>query len=122
MARILLVEDDKDQATTIDEWLSSEHHNVVISYDGEEGQYRIENDIFDVIVLDWDLPKITGIEILKRFRMKKGTTPIIMLTGKGTISDRESGLDGGADDYLIKPFSLRELSARIRALCAAPAK
>ena len=53
MARILLVEDDKDQATTIEEWLSSEHHNVVISYDGEEGQYRIENDNFDVIVLDW---------------------------------------------------------------------
>ena len=120
MARILLVEDDKDQATTIDEWLSSEHHNVVISYDGEEGQYRIENDVFDVIVLDWDLPKVTGLEILKRFRMKKGTTPIIMLTGKGTISDRESGLDGGADDYLTKPFSLRELSARIRALLRRP--
>jgi DNA-binding response OmpR family regulator len=95
---------------------------VVISYDGEEGQYRIENDVFDVIVLDWDLPKITGLEILKRFRMKKGTTPIIMLTGKGTISDRESGLDGGADDYLTKPFSLRELSARIRALLRRPSE
>jgi DNA-binding response OmpR family regulator len=120
MARILLVEDDKDQATTIEEWLSSEHHNVVISYDGEEGQYRIENDNFDVIVLDWDLPKITGLEILKRYRMKKGSAPVIMLTGKGTISDRESGLDGGADDYLTKPFSLRELSARIRALLRRP--
>ncbi len=122
MARILLVEDDNDQATTIEEWLSSEHHNVVISCDGEEGQYRIENDSFDVIVLDWDLPKVTGLEILKRYRMKKGNTPIIMLTGKGTISDRESGLDGGADDYLTKPFSLRELSARIRALLRRPSE
>lgn len=122
MARILLVEDDKDQATTIEEWLSSEHHNVVISYDGEEGQYRIENDNFDVIVLDWDLPKITGLEILQRYRIKKGSTPIIMLTGKGSISDRESGLDGGADDYLTKPFSLRELSARIRALLRRPSE
>jgi len=122
MARILLVEDDKDQATTIDEWLAAERHNVVIAYDGEDGSYRIENDVFDVIVLDWDLPKMTGIDILKRYRMKKGSKPVIMLTGKGTISDRESGLDGGADDYLTKPFSLRELSARIRALLRRPAE
>ncbi|MBA3860161.1 MAG: DNA-binding response regulator [Cyanobacteria bacterium PR.3.49] len=120
MARILLVEDDRDQATTIDEWLTAEHHNVVIAYDGEEGAYRIDNDVFDVIVLDWDLPKMTGIDILKRYRVKKGSTPVIMLTGKGTIADRESGLDGGADDYLTKPFSLRELSARIRALLRRP--
>lgn len=120
MARILLVEDDRDQATTIDEWLTAEHHNVVIAYDGEEGAYRIDNDVFDVIILDWDLPKMTGIDILKRYRIKKGSTPVIMLTGKGTIADRESGLDGGADDYLTKPFSLRELSARIRALLRRP--
>ena len=120
MARILLVEDDKDQATTIEEWLSSEHHNIVVSHDGEEGQYRVENDTFDVIILDWDLPKVAGIDILKRYRMKKGSTPVIMLTGKGTINDRESGLDGGADDYLTKPFSLRELSARIRAVLRRP--
>ncbi|MBS1957803.1 MAG: response regulator transcription factor [Cyanobacteria bacterium SZAS-4] len=122
MARILLVEDDKDQATTIEEWLTAEHHNVVVSYDGEEGCYRVENDAFDVIVLDWDLPKMSGIEILKRYRLKKGSTPIIMLTGKGSINDRESGLDGGADDYLTKPFSLRELSARIRALMRRPSE
>ena len=114
--KILLVEDDRDQATTIEEWLSSEHHNVVVSHDGEEGQYRIENDAFDVIILDWDLPKVTGLEILKRYRMKKGSAPVIMLTGKGTISDRESGLDGGADDYLTKPFFMRELLLRIQAL------
>lgn len=120
MARILLVEDDRDQATTIDEWLTAEHHNVVIAYDGEEGAYRIDNDAFDVIILDWDLPKMSGIDILKRYRVKKGSTPVIMLTGKGTIADRESGLDGGADDYLTKPFSLRELSARIRALLRRP--
>lgn len=120
MARILLVEDDRDQATTIDEWLTAEHHNVVIAYDGEEGAYRIDNDVFDVIVLDWDLPKMTGIDVLKRYRVKKGSTPVIMLTGKGSIADRESGLDGGADDYLTKPFSLRELSARIRALLRRP--
>lgn len=120
MARILLVEDDKDQATTVEEWLTAEHHNLVVAYDGEEGLYRVENDVFDVIVLDWDLPKISGLDILKRYRMKKGSTPVIMLTGKGAIADRESGLDCGADDYLVKPFSLRELSARIRALMRRP--
>jgi DNA-binding response OmpR family regulator len=121
MAKILLVEDDRDLSATVEMWLESEHHNVSCAYDGEEGQHRIKHEQFDVIVLDWDLPKMPGIEICKHYRSNRGMTPIIMLTAKGAIADRETGLDSGADDYLTKPFSLKELSARIRALLRRPA-
>jgi two-component system, OmpR family, response regulator len=75
---------------------------------------------YDVIVLDWDLPGATGVEICTSFRAKGGNTPIIMLTGKSTLRDKEEGLDSGADDYLTKPFHIKELSARIRALLRRP--
>jgi len=71
---------------------------------------------YDAIILDWELPGKSGFEIIKIFREKKGVTPIIMLTAKGTVAEKEMGLDAGADDYLAKPFSLAELSARLRAL------
>jgi DNA-binding response OmpR family regulator len=122
MARILLVEDDRDLSATVESWLTSEHHNVVCAYDGDEAEQRMKYDAFDVIVLDWDLPVMSGVELLKRFRSNKGMTPIIMLTAKGSISDREKGLDSGSDDYLTKPFSLKELSARIRALLRRPSQ
>jgi len=120
MAKILLVEDDKDLSATVEVWLEAEHHTVSCAYDGAEGQHRMKHEEFDVIVLDWDLPHMPGIEILKHYRANRGVTPIIMLTAKGTIADREAGLDTGADDYLTKPFSLKELSARIRALLRRP--
>ena len=75
---------------------------------------------YDAVVLDWELPGMSGVEILKKFRGMKGTTPILMLTGKGQIQDKEEGLDSGADDYLTKPFSMKELSARLRALMRRP--
>jgi DNA-binding response OmpR family regulator len=75
---------------------------------------------FDVIVLDWMLPSLDGIEICRRYRAARGVTPIIMLTGKSMVSEKELGLDNGADDYLTKPFSVRELSARVRALIRRP--
>jgi two-component system OmpR family response regulator len=73
-----------------------------------------------VVILDWDLPRMTGVEICSKYRANKGVTPILMLTGKSQIADKEQGLDAGADDYLPKPFHMRELSARIRALGRRP--
>lgn len=122
MAKLLLVEDDRDLAATIVSWFEAEHHTVVCAYDGEEGQERLDFEQYDVIVLDWDLPHISGIDLLKKFRSKGGNTPVIMLTGKGAIAEKEQGLDGGADDYLTKPFSLKELAARVRALLRRPAQ
>lgn len=120
MARILVVEDDRDLAATIETWLSAEHHTVVCAYDGSEGASRLKLDGYDLIILDWALPHVSGLELCRSFRARDGQTPIIMLTAKGLVADKEVGLDSGADDYLTKPFSLKELSARIRALLRRP--
>jgi len=120
MAKILLVEDDPEMSTTIVSWLESEHHEVQHTKDGMDGRLRLKNEVFDLAILDWDLPNLSGLEVCKQFRSENGTIPIIMLTGKAAINDRTTGLDSGADDYLTKPFSLKELSARIRALLRRP--
>jgi len=116
MAKILLVEDDTDLATMIAEWLSFEHHSVEVVHTGRDGMDRLRLCQYDCIILDWSLPEMTGLDICKNYRSNKGTAPIIMLTGKGSISEKEAGLDSGADDYLTKPFNMKELSARLRAL------
>ncbi|HEY9754909.1 MAG TPA: response regulator transcription factor [Oculatellaceae cyanobacterium] len=116
MAKILLVEDDLDLAQMVVEWLTFEHHSVELIGDGREGLERLRLCQYDVIVLDWGLPQLSGPEICKGYRAEGGSTPIIMLTGKGSVSEKETGLDAGADDYLTKPFHMKELSARIRAL------
>jgi DNA-binding response OmpR family regulator len=116
MAKILLVEDDVDLAVMIVEWLSFEHHSVEVVHNGREGMERLRLCKYDTIILDWSLPEMSGLEILRHYRAEKGNAPIIMLTGKGGIADKESGLDSGADDYLTKPFNMKELSARLRAM------
>ncbi len=116
MAKILLVEDDVDLAVMIVEWLSFEHHSVEVVHNGREGMERLRLCQYDTIILDWSLPEMSGLEILRCYRAEKGIAPIIMLTGKGGIADKESGLDSGADDYLTKPFNMKELSARLRAM------
>lgn len=116
MAKILLVEDDTDLATMIAEWLSFEHHQVEMVHTGRDGMDRLRLCQYDAIILDWTLPEMTGLEICQSYRSSKGTSPIIMLTGKGSVSEKELGLDSGADDYLTKPFNMKELSARLRAL------
>jgi DNA-binding response OmpR family regulator len=116
MAKILLIEDDSDLAQMIVEWLSFEHYAVELVSDGSDGIDRLRLCQYDAVVLDWGLPRLSGPEICKQFRQGGGTTPIIMLTGKGSISEKETGLDAGADDYLTKPFNMKELSARLRAL------
>lgn len=120
MAKILFAEDDVDLAHRIEAWLKHEHHAVEVVYDGAKAMENLEYFNYELVILDWGLPKITGLEICKRFRANGGTTPVLMLTGRKEISDKESGLDSGADDYLTKPFEVRELSARIRALLRRP--
>jgi DNA-binding response OmpR family regulator len=116
VTKLLLVEDDREIAGMVNAWLASQRYDVDTAYDGDTGlEYLLINE-YDVVILDWELPGKTGVEIIKAFRDKKGLTPIIMLTAKGAVAEKEIGLDAGADDYLAKPFSLAELSARIRAL------
>jgi DNA-binding response OmpR family regulator len=115
VAKILIVEDDKAGAEMVMHWLEGERHNVDLVHHGDEAlEYLLMRD-YDVVLLDWDLPGKSGFDILREFRAGGHTTPVIMLTGKTKIQDKEDGLDGGADDYLTKPYSLKELSARIRA-------
>ncbi|CAN5188850.1 response regulator transcription factor [soil metagenome] len=116
MAKILLVDDDLDFRQTVQDFLEAEHHQLECVGDGLEALGRLKIYPYELIVLDWNMPKKDGIEVLSEFRSKGGKTPILMLTGKGYISDRTAGLDAGADDYLTKPFDMRELASRVRAL------
>lgn len=116
MAKILVVEDEHDLSIPIKDWLIREQHVVELVDNGAEALSRLKVYKFDVIVLDLMIPGVNGMEVCKRFRSEGGSTPILMLTAKSLIEDKEAGLDAGADDYLTKPFHLKELSARIRAL------
>jgi two-component system, OmpR family, manganese sensing response regulator len=120
VAKILLAEDDIKISQLIADWLSSENYIVEVAHDGRDAKERLALGTYDLLIFDWDMPYITGIELSKQFRQSGGRTPIIMLTGKSKIDDKEVGLDSGADDYLTKPFELRELSARIRAILRRP--
>ena len=120
MVKILVVEDDLALATTIRDTLSNEQYKVETSHSGEEADGLLSSFDYDLVILDWELPEMSGVSICQRFRARGGTTPILMLTGKSTADDKESGLDSGADDYLTKPFEVRELNARIRALLRRP--
>jgi DNA-binding response OmpR family regulator len=116
MAKVLVVEDEHDLSIPIKDWLTREQHVVELVDNGAEALSRLKVYKFDVIVLDLMIPGMNGMEVCKRFRSEGGSTPILMLTAKSGIEDKEAGLDAGADDYLTKPFHLKELSARIRAL------
>lgn len=120
MAKILLVEDDVELTESLLSYLKLEHYAVEIARTGEDAWQLLVNFKFDVIVLDWGLPKMPGIEVLKKFRAAGGLTPIIFLTGRDDLFSKEAGLDSGADDYLTKPFDVRELAARIRSLLRRP--
>lgn len=116
MSKILVVEDNDELRENIREWLLMESYLVDAVADGTQAIAYLDTYEYDLVVLDWTLPGMTGIEICKQFRGKGGVTPILMLTGRRTIDDKETGLDAGADDYLTKPFEMRELTARARAL------
>ncbi len=116
MPKILVIEDDAGLNRMIREWLTFERHDVDYAENGKEGLEKLQCFEYDCIVLDWELPEMTGIEILQKFRSQGRPTPVLMLTGKTTINDKEEGFNSGADDYLTKPFHMKELSARLRAL------
>jgi DNA-binding response OmpR family regulator len=116
MAKILMVEDDKAVIATVTNWLKHEHYTLEVAEDGGEGLALLRAYKYDAVILDWQLPTMSGIEICKEIRSHGDMTPVLMLTGKRELDDKEQGLDAGADDYLTKPFHVRELSARLRAL------
>lgn len=120
MAKLLLIEDDAGLCRMIRDWLALEHHNIEIVGDGNEGLEKLQFYEYDLIILDWALPGMQGVDILKEFRNGGGTTPVLILTGKDAVTDKELGFDAGADDYLTKPFHMKELSARLRALLRRP--
>jgi DNA-binding response OmpR family regulator len=114
--RILLIEDEKYIARAVAEVLKKSHYAVDVVHDGNEGLAYITTGIYDLIVLDIMLPGLDGISILKKLRSSGIVAPVILLTARNTTTDKVSGLDAGADDYLPKPFHTEELLARIRAL------
>lgn len=122
MAKILLVEDEADLSGPISDTLTREKHVVEIVANGDEALECLRLYQYDLIILDWMLPGASGLDICRKFRSNKGTTPILMLTARASLEDKEAGLDCGADDYLTKPFHLRELLARVRAILRRPAQ
>lgn len=114
--RILIVEDEVHLAEALTQILKKNNYSVDAAHDGEVGLDNALSNIYDVIILDIMLPKVDGITILKEIRKERISTPVILLTARGEITDRVIGLDSGADDYLAKPFATEELLARIRAL------
>src|SRR5678809_1431200 len=114
--RILVVEDDSRMADVIAKGLREQSYAVDVAEDGEAGLYQASINDYDVIVLDVLLPKRDGYEVCRELRTHGNATPILMLTARAAIDDRITGFDAGADDYLTKPFSFRELLARLRAL------
>jgi DNA-binding response OmpR family regulator len=114
--KILLIEDEAKTARAVLNGLKTEGFIPSLAATGEEGFFLINSEPFDAIVLDWMLPSRSGLEVLKALRTKGSKTPVLMLTARDALEDRVVGLDGGADDYLVKPFALAELAARLRAL------
>ncbi len=114
--RILVVEDDRQIAETLSEALTHRHYAVEVVHDGEAAWVEVTAAEYDLILLDVTLPKLNGIEFCHRLRHHNLTLPVLMLTARDTKADKILGLDAGADDYVVKPFDLEELMARVRAL------
>ncbi len=114
--RVLVVEDEQKVANALREGLEGERYEVVVERTGEGAYFRLNTEKFDTILLDLTLPGRDGLEILKAVRARGLKTPVLVLTARDTIEDRVSGLDSGADDYLVKPFAHDEMLARVRAL------
>lgn len=114
--KLLIVEDEKRLCQTVAKHLKDEGYTVDMCYDGNDALDYINGTEYDAVILDIMLPGIDGISVLKKIRAKKLNTPVLLLTAKSSVEDKVAGLDSGADDYLTKPFSLDELSARIRVM------
>lgn len=118
--RILLIEDDLALCRSLSLMLQQEGFSVTISNDGEEGLFYILENAHDLVLLDRMLPQMDGLEVLRQARKQHAAVPIIFLTALGTLNERITGLDCGADDYIVKPFAFEELMARIRCICRRP--
>jgi len=116
LVRVLVVEDERKIAAVLAGALTGDHYEVVIAGNGEDGFFRASAEVFDLVVLDIMLPGRSGLEILQALRQRQIHTPVLILTARDGVDDRVCGLDLGADDYLVKPFAVPELLARIRAL------
>ena len=117
MAKIILVEDEINIASFIERGLREFGHEVYVLYDGNAGRELLQNESFDLLILDIIMPGMNGLELCRMYRQRFGYhSPVVMLTALGTTDDIVKGLDAGADDYLVKPFSFQELEARIKAL------
>jgi DNA-binding response OmpR family regulator len=113
---ILIVEDEKKITESLKKGLEELHYEVSAAYDGRIGEKLFEQQSFDLVILDINLPGINGLELCKRIRQKNKSVPILMLTTFGSVEDKLEGFDAGADDYMVKPFSFAELMARVRVL------
>ncbi len=113
---VLIIEDEREFAEFIISGLAEEGFAVEHAEDGDQGSRMLNSRPWDLVLLDWSLPRQDGLSLLKHFRQSGGETPVIFLTARDEIDDRVKGLDGGADDYLCKPFAFAELLARVRAL------
>lgn len=118
--RVLVVEDEAEIADFLVRGLREEGFTVERAADGQDGWHRLSSETWDVILLDWWLPGTDGLTLLHRYRQAGGITPVLFLTARDAVSDRVRGLDGGADDYLCKPFAFEELLARVRSLARRP--
>jgi len=114
--KLLIIEDDPKIIAFVQKGLQEEGFIVDAASDGEEGLYLAEQYTYDLLIIDWMLPKLDGLKICEKLREKKNLTPILMLTAKTSVEERITGLSCGADDYLVKPFVFAELVARIRSL------
>ena len=117
--RILLVDDEVELTDPLSRVLQRQGYEVDIAHDGQAGCEQAAGTQYDLLILDWMLPGKSGLDICREVRSQAQTTPVLFLTAKDTLDDRVDGLDAGADDYLVKPFELRELLARVRGLAQA---
>lgn len=116
MAKVLIIEDDPLLAETLMDWLQAKGYLAEVANDGGTGLLMLQEMGFDLAIVDWQLPVMSGPAICTSYRRQGGKCPILMLTQKSTVQDKAEGLDSGADDFLPKPFDLVELGARVRAL------
>ena len=120
--RLLIAEDEKDLNKILTERLKEEHYSVDSCYDGQEALDYLASAEYDAVILDIMMPVTDGLSVLKAMRRKDDSTPVLLLTAKDGIEDRVQGLDAGANDYLVKPFAVEELLARVRVLLRKPAE
>lgn len=122
MSKLLIVDDDTELTAVLAEWLDGEGYIVEQADNGSDALSRLKLYEYDLVILDVSMPGLDGFEVCRRYRGSGGMLPVIMLTGKGAISDKTEGFDAGADDYLTKPFHPKELSIRIKALLRRPSQ